>query len=69
MNSKFILDRTAFATLNFEDADAAISRFHDNTWGERLKIANRLIAIAYNFSLENPPIMDKTAFEIHQHNG
>jgi hypothetical protein len=69
MNSEFVLDRTAFATLSFEDADAAISRFHNYTWEERLKIANRLIAIAYNFSLENPPAMDKTVFEIHRHNG
>jgi hypothetical protein len=69
INKKFVLARTALATLSFEDGDATISRFHNYTWDKRLKIANRLIVIAYNFSLENPPTMDKTVFEIHQHNG
>ena len=63
------LDRTAFAALSFEEADKEISQFHDYTWQERLQVANRLIAIAYNFPLNNPPKMDKTFFEIHQHNG
>jgi hypothetical protein len=69
MNNEFRLDRTAFAALSFEDADKSISRFEDHTWQERLQVANRLIAIAYNFPLNNPPKMDKTVFEIHQHNG
>jgi hypothetical protein len=69
MDKDFRLDRTAFAALSFEDADKSISRFHDHTWKERLLIANRLIAAAYNYPLDNPPKMDKTHFEIHQHNG
>ena len=69
MDNELRLDRTAFAALSFEDADKSISRFHEHTWKERLLIANRLIAITYNFPLNDPPRMDKTHFEIHQHNG
>jgi len=69
MNNELRLDRTAFAALSFEDADQSISQFHEHAWKERLLIANRLTAIAYNFPLNDPPRMDKTHFEIHQHNG
>ena len=69
MKEKFRLDKTASATLQFKDADKAISCFHDYTWKERLIVANYLISVAYNFSLNNHPKMDKTHFEIHQHNG
>lgn len=69
MDNEYRLDRTAFASLSFEEADKSISSFHTHTWQERLLIANRLIAIAYNFPLNDPPRMDKTHFEIHQHNG
>ena len=69
MNNELRLDRTAFAALSFEDANKSISQFHEHTWKERLLIANRLTAIAYNFPLNDPPRMDKTHFEIHQHNG
>ncbi len=69
MSLNFKIDRTAFATLSFEEADKQMNDTSANTWQERLEIANRLIAIAYNFPLNNPPKMDKTFFEIHQHNG
>jgi hypothetical protein len=69
MSIDFKLDRTAFATLSFEDADKAISRFPKHTWKERLIIAKHLTAVAYNYPVNNPPKMDKTFFEIHQHNG
>jgi excinuclease UvrABC helicase subunit UvrB len=36
---------------------------------ERLIIAKHLTAVAYNYPVNNPPKMDKTFFEIHQHNG
>lgn len=69
METNFKLDRTAFATLNFEEADKEISQFHDCSWKERLLVAKQLTAAAYNFSMNNPPKMDKTVFEIHQQNG
>lgn len=69
MDKSFQLDRTAFATLSFKEADKEMSQFHDYAWKDRLLIAKQLIAIAYNFSVNNPPRMDKTFFEIHQHNG
>ncbi len=68
MNQDYRLDRTSASTLTFKEADKSMSQFHDNSWRERLAIANRLISIAYNFPLNNPPKMDKTFFEIHQHN-
>jgi hypothetical protein len=64
MNTDIRLDRTAFAALSFEEADKTISQFHDHTWKERL-----FIAIAYNFPLNDPPKMDRTHFEMRQHNG
>lgn len=69
METNFRLDRTAFSALSFKEADEEISQFHDYTWKERLLIAKQLIAIAYNFPLNNPPKMDKTFFEIRKHNG
>jgi hypothetical protein len=63
------LDRSAMSSLSFEEADTSISQFHEQSWQERLIIAKRLTAIAYDFPLDNPPKMDKTYFEIHQHHG
>ena len=34
------------------------------TWQERLRIANYLNSIAYNYPENEPPRMDKTAFKI-----
>ena len=36
--------------------------FRTLTWQDRLRIANYLNSIAYNYSEDNPPKMDKTAF-------
>ncbi len=59
----FSLDRTQFAAMNFDEADKAINDFRKYSAQERLYIANRLIAIAYNFPLGNPPPMDKNFFQ------
>lgn len=69
MTLNFQIDRTAFAALSFEEADKQMNDTTSNTWKERLEIANRLIAIAYNFPLHNPPRMDKTFFETRKQNG
>jgi hypothetical protein len=49
--------------MSFEEADREINDYKKNTPKERLEVANRLIAVAYNFPLNNPPKMDKNFFE------
>ena len=61
MNSR--LDKSQFAGMSFKEADKAINDYKLNTPQERLEIANLLIAVAYNFPLNNPPPMDKFFFE------
>lgn len=63
MPINFKLDRTQFAAMSFAEADKAINDYGKYTPQERLTIANRLIAIAYNFPLNSPPPMDKTFFQ------
>ncbi len=63
MSIDFKLDKTQFAALSFQEADKAINDYANYSPKERLIIANRLIAIAYNFPLGNPPAMDKTIFK------
>ena len=60
----FRLDKTSFAAMSFKDADEAINNYKSNTATERLAIANRLIAIAYNYPLGIPPSIDKSFFEV-----
>ena len=69
MSLDFKLDKKAFSTLSFEDANKSITDYSNYTWKERLIIANRLIAIAYNFPLDNPPRMDKTIFSSRKQHG
>ena len=63
MQHNFRLDRTQFSKISFKEADKEISDYKANTPKERLEIASRLIAIAYNFPIDNPPRMDKNFFE------
>ena len=57
------LDKSQFAGMSFKEADRAMNDYKLNTPQQRLEIANRLIAIAYNFPLNNPPPIDKFFFE------
>lgn len=59
----FKLDRTQFAAMSFDEAHKAFNDYKLNTAQERLEIANRLTAVAYNFPVGSPPAMDKTFFE------
>lgn len=70
MSMNFKLDRTIGKAMSFAAADKAMNDFKNFTAGERLEIANRLIANAYNFPVGCPPPMDKTVFEArNQKNG
>ena len=58
------LDRTAFKAQTVEDASKHGAFYKTLTWQERLRIANYLNSIAYNYPESDPPRMDKTAFKI-----
>lgn len=63
MGNNFRLDRTKFSKMSFAEADKEISNSKLNPPKEKLEIAYRLIAIAYNFHVNTPPHMEKTFFE------
>ena len=59
------LDRTAFKAQTAEEATKSEAEYYSSlTWQERLRIANYLNSIAYNYPENEPPRMDKTAFKI-----
>ena len=58
----FKLDKTQFSAMSFEQADRSMTDFTKHSTQERLCIANKLIAIAYNFPVDSPPAMDKFFF-------
>ena len=63
MPINFRLDKTQFTVMSFEEADKAINDYKLNTAQERLAVANRFIAIAYNYLLGSPLAMDKSFFK------
>ncbi|MFC4212187.1 hypothetical protein ACFOWA_13395 [Pedobacter lithocola] len=63
------LDRTAFKGQTAEEASKSHAEYYRTlTSQERLRIANYLNSIAYNFPEENPPRMDKTKFGVRARN-
>jgi hypothetical protein len=59
------LDKTAFKAQTVEEATKGQAAYYRRlTWQERLRIANYLNSIAYNYPENEPPRMDKTAFKI-----
>lgn len=60
---EFKLDRTAFKASKAEEQVNYGEEYKDKSPWELLEIAFYLNSLAYGFSLENPPKMDKTAFE------
>jgi hypothetical protein len=61
MNS-FKFDRTAFKGQTLHEAANHAEYYKKLSWQERLKIAEYLNSIAYNFDINNPLRMDKTKF-------
>ncbi|MBD1393962.1 hypothetical protein [Mucilaginibacter glaciei] len=66
--SNFRLDRTAFKAQTAKEASNHAAYYKSLTWQERLKIANYLNSIAFNYPENEPPRMDKTAFSIRRRN-
>ncbi len=58
------LDRTAFKAQTAEEASDHARYYKKLTWQERLRIANYLNSVAYNYPENNPPKLDRTAFKV-----
>lgn len=61
---KYKLDRNAFHARNASEQVNYGKEHQKLTWQERLKIHRYLNSIAYGYSIDNPPRMDKTAFSV-----
>ena len=59
---KYTLDRTVFKMQTFAEAESGNIFEHDVPYAERLRQAYYLISVAYGFSLDNPPKLDRTVF-------
>jgi hypothetical protein len=53
--SYYRLDRTAFKAQTAEEASDHASYYKTLTWQERIKIANHLNSIAYNYPVLSSP--------------
>jgi len=62
------LDRTQFKKQTFQEADMQYGYWKSKSIAERLRAAYYLISVAYDFDLQKPPGMDKTAFSMRKHN-
>lgn len=63
------LDRTAFRAQTAEQATKSHAEFYKTlTWQERLKIANYLNSIAFNYPENNIPRLDRTKFSATSRN-
>lgn len=54
LENEFRLDRTAFAAMTLQEADA-VNDYKNKTPKERLAIAAYLNSVAYNYPINNPP--------------
>lgn len=64
---QFKLDRTAFHAGTHEETEKYYAKNQPKTSTDRLKAANYLNSIAFQFDINNPPKMDKTAFSMRKH--
>ena len=49
------LDRTAFKHQTIEGADRNLEYWKNQSYAERLRAANYLNSVAFNFNIANPP--------------
>ena len=61
---RFKLDRTAFKGQTQQEASNHAAIYKNLSWQERLKIAEYLNSVAYNYDINNPPRMDRTKFSV-----
>ncbi|MEO6281941.1 MAG: hypothetical protein ABIN80_20130 [Dyadobacter sp.] len=67
MKSEFKLDRTAFHAGTHQETERYYSRNQPKTAKERLLAANYLNSVAFQFDVNNPLKMDRTAFAMRKH--
>jgi len=67
-NKEYRLDRTKFKMQSFQEADMQYDFWKKKSLEERLSAAYYLISVAFDFDINNPPRMDKTAFSMRKHN-
>ena len=61
----FKLDRTAFKAHTSNEATRMHAVYYSNlSWQERLRIAEYLNSIAFNYPAGSPPKMDRTKFAV-----
>ena len=61
------LDGTAFKAGNHASASNNYEFWKDKSPEEKLRAAFYLNSVAFNFSLDNPPRLDRTAFSMRKH--
>jgi hypothetical protein len=60
----FKLDRTAFKAHTSKEAANHASAYKKLSWQDRLKVASYLNSVAFNFDMNNPPLLDRTKFSV-----
>lgn len=63
----FSLDRTKGRGLSHKEAADQSAYWKSKTVEERFAAALYLNSVAYNFDINNPPRLDKTAFKTRKH--
>jgi hypothetical protein len=66
--SSYKLDRTAFKAQTLEEASDHTVYYKKLSWIDRLRVSAYLNSIAFNYSEDAPPRMDKTKFEAQSRN-
>ena len=66
--SAYRLDRTAFKAGTAAQAADQAKWYKKLTWQERLRIANYLNSIAFDYPEDTPPRLDKTKFNARSRN-
>jgi hypothetical protein len=62
----FKLDRTAFKHQTVEEAAHQFHYWQTKSYADRLRAANYLNSVAYNYDLNNPPKLDRAFFHIRK---
>jgi hypothetical protein len=67
--ASFKLDRTAFRAQPVKEASAYHAEYYKKlTWQERLRVANYLNSVAYNYPEHQSPRLDRTVFKVRSRN-
>lgn len=59
---EFMLDRSAFKAQSIQEMAIHSEEYKKLTWQERLRIADYLNSIAFDYDINCPPRMDRTKF-------